>query len=78
MTSPKAARVVVPLVPLDGVDDVGLVRRDVDFDADPAMSRDDRIRHGILLFEALVDRHRERQASPRYSASAPRRSCRGG
>jgi len=55
MTSPKPASVVVPLVPLDGVDDVGLVRGDVDLDADPAMSRDDQIRHGILLFEALVD-----------------------
>jgi alpha-L-fucosidase len=78
MTSPKAASVVVPLVPLDGVDDVGLVRGDVDLDADPAMSRDDQIRHGILLFEALVDMASGRRASPRYSASAPRRSCRCG
>ncbi len=31
------------------------MRGDVDFDAGPAMSRDDQIRHGILLFEALVD-----------------------
>ncbi|WP_203980230.1 UxaA family hydrolase [Planotetraspora silvatica] len=31
------------------------MRADMDFDAGPAMSRDDQIRHGILLFEALVD-----------------------
>ncbi|MFJ2030658.1 UxaA family hydrolase [Streptosporangium sp. NPDC087985] len=31
------------------------MRADMDFDAGPAMSRDDQVRHGILLFEALVD-----------------------
>jgi altronate hydrolase len=31
------------------------MRGDVDFDAGPAMSRNDQVRHGILLFEALVD-----------------------
>ncbi|GAA4250376.1 altronate dehydratase family protein [Dactylosporangium darangshiense] len=31
------------------------MRGDMDFDAGPAMSRDDQIRHGIRLFEALVD-----------------------
>lgn len=31
------------------------MRGDIDFDAGPAMSRDDQIRHGTLLFEALVD-----------------------
>ena len=36
----------------------GLYRRmqgDIDFDAGPAMSRAEQIRHGVLLFEALVD-----------------------
>jgi altronate hydrolase len=31
------------------------MRGDMDFDAGPAMSREDQIRYGILLFEALVD-----------------------
>ncbi|WP_424528031.1 UxaA family hydrolase [Sphaerisporangium viridialbum] len=31
------------------------MRADMDFDAGPAMSREDQIRYGILLFEALVD-----------------------
>ncbi|MEV5752795.1 altronate dehydratase family protein [Actinoallomurus sp. NPDC052308] len=31
------------------------MRGDMDFDAGPAMSRDEQIRHGIVLFEALVD-----------------------
>ncbi|MEV6868203.1 altronate dehydratase family protein [Streptosporangium subroseum] len=31
------------------------MRADMDFDAGPAMSREDQIRHGIMLFEALVD-----------------------
>ncbi|SNT00552.1 altronate hydrolase [Streptosporangium subroseum] len=31
------------------------MRADMDFDAGPAMSRDDQIRHGIMLFEALMD-----------------------
>jgi altronate hydrolase len=31
------------------------MRGDVDFDAGPAMSRDEQIRHGILLFDALVE-----------------------
>ncbi|MFC1442254.1 altronate dehydratase family protein [Streptacidiphilus sp. N1-10] len=31
------------------------MRADMDFDAGPAMSRDEQIRHGIRLFEALVD-----------------------
>ncbi|MFC5834737.1 UxaA family hydrolase [Nonomuraea insulae] len=31
------------------------MRADMDFDAGPAMSREEQIRHGILLFEALVD-----------------------
>jgi altronate hydrolase len=31
------------------------MRGDMDFDAGPAMSRDDQIHYGILLFEALVD-----------------------
>jgi len=36
----------------------GLYRRmrgDIDFDAGPAMSRGEQIRHGVLLFEALVE-----------------------
>ncbi|MFI9756524.1 UxaA family hydrolase [Streptomyces sp. NPDC051963] len=31
------------------------MRGDIDFDAGPAMSRDDQIQYGTLLFEALVD-----------------------
>ncbi|MEV6130548.1 altronate dehydratase family protein [Streptomyces violaceusniger] len=31
------------------------MRGDIDFDAGPAMSRDDQVRYGTLLFEALVD-----------------------
>ena len=31
------------------------MKGDIDFDAGPAMSRDEQIRRGILLFEALVD-----------------------
>ncbi|GAB3834363.1 hypothetical protein GCM10027610_029860 [Dactylosporangium cerinum] len=31
------------------------MRGDMDFDAGPAMSRDDQIHHGVRLFEALVD-----------------------
>lgn len=31
------------------------MRGDMDFDAGPAMARDEQIRHGIRLFEALVD-----------------------
>jgi altronate hydrolase len=31
------------------------MRGDMDFDAGPAMSRDDQIRYGVRLFEALVD-----------------------
>lgn len=31
------------------------MRGDIDFDAGSAMSRDDQLRHGTLLFEALID-----------------------
>jgi len=31
------------------------MRGDIDFDGGPAMSRDEQVRRGIRLFEALVD-----------------------